>query len=119
MHEAVKILVLACVIRVKVYVIRAEDARLLGDMSSMRKMYTQLYSLNRKLIGDYAKRSNNHQVRGKIARGACGGLDQVCALECLRLCGAIDTFLSKCSDRTFCIYEGSDAHLSLSLVRPK
>ena len=47
----------------KAYVVRAEDARLLGDMPLMRKMYAELHSLNRRLIGEYAKRANNHRVR--------------------------------------------------------
>lgn len=51
-------------VRVKAYVVRAEDARLLGDMPSMRKMYAELHSLNRKLVGEYAKRANNHRVGG-------------------------------------------------------
>lgn len=50
--------------RVKAYVVRAEDARLLGDMPLMRKMYAELHSLNRRLVGEYAKRANNHRVRG-------------------------------------------------------
>lgn len=47
---------------VKAYVVRAEDARLLGDMKLMRKMYAELYALNKRLLADYAKRANNHQV---------------------------------------------------------
>lgn len=41
---------------------RAEDARLLGDMPLVRKMYAELHTLNRKLVGEYAKRANNHRV---------------------------------------------------------
>lgn len=48
--------------RVKAFVVRAEDARLLGDMPLMRKLYAELQTLNRKMIGEYAKRANNHQV---------------------------------------------------------
>ncbi|CAM9748712.1 unnamed protein product, partial [Laminaria digitata] len=48
--------------RVKAYVVRAEDARLLGDMPLMRTMYLELHSLNRRLIGEYAKRANNHRA---------------------------------------------------------
>lgn len=55
--------------RVKAYVVRAEDARLLGDMPLMNKMYSELYSLNRKLIGEYAKRANNHRVRSTSWEG--------------------------------------------------
>lgn len=48
--------------RVKAYVVRAEDARLLGDMPLVRKMYAELHNLNRRLVGEYAKRANNHRV---------------------------------------------------------
>lgn len=46
---------------VKNLVIKAEDSRILGDMALMRKMYTELFTLNNELIGEYTKRSNNHQ----------------------------------------------------------
>ena len=45
---------------VKAYVIKAEDARILQDMKMMKKMYSSLYEVNRELIGEYLKRSNNH-----------------------------------------------------------
>eukprot|EP01027_Heterolobosea_sp_BB2_P022819 GEZU01033661.1.p1 GENE.GEZU01033661.1~~GEZU01033661.1.p1 ORF type:complete len:176 (-),score=72.34 GEZU01033661.1:15-542(-) len=45
---------------VKAFVIKAEDARILGDMKLMRGMYSNLYDINRELIGEYIKRSNNH-----------------------------------------------------------
>ncbi|CAM9136269.1 unnamed protein product [Ectocarpus sp. 12 AP-2014] len=48
--------------RVKAYVVRAEDARLLGDMPLVRKMYAELHNLNRRLVGEYAKRANNHNA---------------------------------------------------------
>lgn len=48
--------------RVKAYVVRAEDARLLGDMPLVRKMYAEVHNLNRRLVGEYAKRANNHHV---------------------------------------------------------
>ena len=35
--------------------IKAEDARLLGDMKAMRSAYAQLYTLNAELIGEYNK----------------------------------------------------------------
>lgn len=46
---------------VKTLVIKAEDARILGDMKLMKRMYSELYTLNNELIGEYTKRSNNHQ----------------------------------------------------------
>ena len=45
----------------KTLVIKAEDARILGDIKSMRATYAQLYSLNANLIGEYSKRANNHE----------------------------------------------------------
>eukprot|EP00752_Nemacystus_decipiens_P014985 g13343.t1 len=48
--------------RVKAYVVRAEDARLLGDMPMVRKLYAELHTLNRRLVGEYAKRANNHRA---------------------------------------------------------
>lgn len=45
---------------VKQLVIKAEDARLLNDMATMTQHYTDLFNLNRELIGEYTKRTNNH-----------------------------------------------------------
>ncbi|GFR70159.1 Bardet-Biedl syndrome 2 protein homolog [Elysia marginata] len=42
-------------------VVRAEDARIMGDMRSMRKGYMELYDLNRDLISGYNIRCQNHQ----------------------------------------------------------
>jgi Bardet-Biedl syndrome 2 protein len=40
-------------------VIRAEDSRLLQDMETMRRAYTELNSLNGQLIGGYNIRAQN------------------------------------------------------------
>ena len=48
--------------RVKALVVKAEDARILGEMRSLRGCYSNLYGLNNELIGEYAKRANNHKV---------------------------------------------------------
>eukprot|EP01061_Rhynchopus_euleeides_P013005 TRINITY_DN2281_c0_g2_i1.p1 TRINITY_DN2281_c0_g2~~TRINITY_DN2281_c0_g2_i1.p1 ORF type:complete len:725 (+),score=303.54 TRINITY_DN2281_c0_g2_i1:68-2242(+) len=45
---------------VKALVIRAEDARILSEMSLMRQHYNKLHELNSQLIGEYIKRANNH-----------------------------------------------------------
>jgi Bardet-Biedl syndrome 2 protein len=45
---------------VKALVIKAEDARILAEMKHMKKMYGSLYEVNRELIGEFMKRSNNH-----------------------------------------------------------
>jgi Bardet-Biedl syndrome 2 protein len=45
----------------KTLVIKAEDARILGDIKGMRAAYAELYTLNAELIGEYNKRANNHE----------------------------------------------------------
>lgn len=47
---------------VKTLVIKAEDARICGDIQLMAKMYSQLFDLNGELIGEYNKRALNHQA---------------------------------------------------------
>ena len=42
--------------RVKALIVRAEDSRLMMDMESTRRAYTELYALNNQLIGD----ASNH-----------------------------------------------------------
>uniref|UniRef100_A0A3Q3J768 BBSome complex member BBS2 n=1 Tax=Monopterus albus TaxID=43700 RepID=A0A3Q3J768_MONAL len=42
--------------------VQAEDARLMGDMTMMKKRYRELYDLNRDLINEYKIRSNNHNA---------------------------------------------------------
>lgn len=42
-------------------VVRAEDARLMGDMGNMKKGYTEVYNMNRDLINGYKIRCGNHQ----------------------------------------------------------
>ena len=37
--------------RVKALIVRAEDSRLMTDMESTRRAYTELYSLNNQLVG--------------------------------------------------------------------
>jgi len=45
---------------VKMLVIKAEDARILGETALMERYYSQLYDLNKELMGEYNKRANNH-----------------------------------------------------------
>ena len=45
----------------KTLVIKAEDARILEDIKSMRRAYSELYSQNAGLLGEYNKRANNHE----------------------------------------------------------
>ena len=45
---------------VKALVIKAEDARILTNMKGMRESYNELYRLNKDLMNEYIKRSNNH-----------------------------------------------------------
>jgi Bardet-Biedl syndrome 2 protein len=46
--------------RVKALVVRAEDARQLNEMALMKQHYIGLFTMNGELIGEYAKRANNH-----------------------------------------------------------
>ena len=46
---------------IKSLVVRGEDARLLGDMRSVKKCYSELYDLNRDLLTGYNIRSTNHE----------------------------------------------------------
>ena len=45
---------------IKNLIIRAEDARMMNDISNMKKAYIQLHDLNSDLITGYKIRSNNH-----------------------------------------------------------
>mmetsp|Transcript_21661 Transcript_21661/g.44275 ORF Transcript_21661/g.44275 Transcript_21661/m.44275 type:complete len:703 (+) Transcript_21661:114-2222(+) len=45
----------------KTLVIKAEDARILEDINGMRRAYSELYSQNAALLGEYNKRANNHE----------------------------------------------------------
>lgn len=45
---------------VKALVIKAEDARILNDIRAMKRTYASLFDVNRELLGEYMKRSNNH-----------------------------------------------------------
>ncbi len=45
---------------IRTLVVRAEDSRLMMDMKTMRKWYTQLYDINRDLIAGYKIRCQNH-----------------------------------------------------------
>ncbi|KAG5273617.1 hypothetical protein AALO_G00153480 [Alosa alosa] len=42
--------------------VQAEDARLMGDMRTMKKRFIELYDLNRDLVNEYKIRSNNHNA---------------------------------------------------------
>ncbi|CAL4122242.1 unnamed protein product, partial [Meganyctiphanes norvegica] len=46
---------------IRTLVVRAEDARLMSDMASMKQWYGELYALNKDLISGYKIRCNNHQ----------------------------------------------------------
>ncbi|TYZ62528.1 hypothetical protein PybrP1_012710 [[Pythium] brassicae (nom. inval.)] len=48
--------------QVKNLIIRAEDSRILNDMSRMRRYYSELFTLNNQLLGEYTKRNTNHQA---------------------------------------------------------
>jgi Bardet-Biedl syndrome 2 protein len=46
---------------IKAFVIKAEDARILNDTTNMRRMYGELFDLNRELIVEHGKRAENHE----------------------------------------------------------
>uniref|UniRef100_A0A8C9W449 Bardet-Biedl syndrome 2 protein homolog n=1 Tax=Scleropages formosus TaxID=113540 RepID=A0A8C9W449_SCLFO len=47
---------------IRTMLVQAEDARLMGDMRTMKKRYMELYDLNRDLINEYKIRCNNHNA---------------------------------------------------------
>jgi Bardet-Biedl syndrome 2 protein len=47
---------------IKALIIRAEDSRLMVDMFTMRKAYTDLISLNTTLLNSYQQRAHNHEM---------------------------------------------------------
>ncbi|CAF3537670.1 unnamed protein product [Rotaria sordida] len=53
---------------IRSFLIRAEDARLLGDISVMKRNYIDLLNLNRDLIHGYKIRSTNHEELMKNLR---------------------------------------------------
>uniref|UniRef100_A0A0K2U534 BardetBiedl syndrome 2 protein homolog [Strongylocentrotus purpuratus] n=1 Tax=Lepeophtheirus salmonis TaxID=72036 RepID=A0A0K2U534_LEPSM len=46
---------------VRTFVVRAEDSRLLSDIKSVRKWYSQLFEINRGMISNYKIRCHNHE----------------------------------------------------------
>jgi len=48
--------------RVKNLVVKAEDARQLGEMGLMKQLYAELFTMNEQLIREYKLRSNNHKA---------------------------------------------------------
>eukprot|EP00062_Callorhinchus_milii_P018877 gi/632972814/ref/XP_007902846.1/ PREDICTED: Bardet-Biedl syndrome 2 protein [Callorhinchus milii] len=54
---------------VRSLLVRAEDARLMGNMRNMKKGYNELYDLNRDLVNGYKIRCNNHAELLQCLRG--------------------------------------------------
>lgn len=46
---------------VKALMVKAEDYRMLSDMSNLKKVFSSLQQTNQDLIAEYTKRANNHQ----------------------------------------------------------
>mmetsp|Transcript_110890 Transcript_110890/g.192250 ORF Transcript_110890/g.192250 Transcript_110890/m.192250 type:complete len:718 (+) Transcript_110890:133-2286(+) len=46
---------------VKALIVKAEDYRMLSDMSNLKKVFSNLQQTNSDLIAEYNKRANNHQ----------------------------------------------------------
>eukprot|EP01138_Halocafeteria_seosinensis_P000066 gb/GECG01000067.1/.p1 GENE.gb/GECG01000067.1/~~gb/GECG01000067.1/.p1 ORF type:complete len:768 (+),score=99.94 gb/GECG01000067.1/:1-2304(+) len=53
---------------IKSLVIRAEHARIMGDLVEMKRAYSELRGLNNELVGEYMKRANNHDELLKSLR---------------------------------------------------
>lgn len=47
--------------KIKALIVRAEDSRLMVDMETMRRAYTELYSINNQLISGYSNRVSGHE----------------------------------------------------------
>ena len=47
--------------RMKALIIRAEDSRLMMDMETMRRSYTELSTMNNTMISSYNIRATNHE----------------------------------------------------------
>lgn len=73
---------------VKTLVIKAEDARRIGNMPQMAKSYSQLYDINRELIGEYQKRANNHAELLKSLKDVNQMIQQAVGAFCC-LCGKV------------------------------
>mmetsp|Transcript_34787 Transcript_34787/g.46985 ORF Transcript_34787/g.46985 Transcript_34787/m.46985 type:complete len:589 (-) Transcript_34787:514-2280(-) len=54
--------------RIKSLVIKAEDARIMGDMARMRRYYTELSLLNQELVREHHKRFTNHNALLDVLR---------------------------------------------------
>jgi Bardet-Biedl syndrome 2 protein len=67
---------------VKALIIRAEDARMLGDMAQMRSAFRELHGLNGELIREYEKRSTNHQTLLKTLKGVNQAIQKAARLRC-------------------------------------
>lgn len=67
---------------VKALVVKAEDARILNDVNLMSKMYSALFDLNRELIGEYRKRTNNHQELLKTLKDVNQMIQKAARLRC-------------------------------------
>ena len=48
--------------KVKALVVRAEDSRLMTDMETMRRAYSDLFASNNSLIGGYNNRASSHEA---------------------------------------------------------
>jgi len=69
----------------KTLVIKAEDARILEDIKSMRWAYSELYHLNIGLLGEYSKRANNHEQLLLALKEVCFHTSAVCSTTSLML----------------------------------
>lgn len=83
---------------IKSLVIRAEHARIMGDLAEMKRSYSELRGINNELVGEYMKRAANHddllkslrQINQMIQRAA--SLRGMSSEECV----CISSFLFHC-----------------------
>ncbi len=48
--------------KVKALIVRAEDSRLMTDMETMRRAYSDLFAINNSLVGGYNNRAASHEA---------------------------------------------------------
>ena len=48
--------------KVKALIVRAEDSRLMTDMETMRRAYSDLFAINNALVGGYNNRATSHDA---------------------------------------------------------
>ncbi len=50
------------------FIVRAEDARIVGSMPTMKRMYTEVMGENRKLLTELMKKESNSNIMTNLLR---------------------------------------------------